>query len=197
MTLQELTLDQKKAALRFNFAPQVDPHFLKDALKPLDVDKISSSFLLSSAASKKLHHLPRFYDFTTDFRRLALLPRLELIRLILYAGAAGYHRSLKKIIKAYEVRKLRTSLGSVFNFALRVAPLLSPPNISGQLPKSASGFAAAGHKMLVMAAANESAEFQSLLALRFPPNLKWDSTAVEKSEELSAFFVRVAGQMKK
>ena len=190
------SFNQRHQALRFNFAPQIDPHFLKGVLMPLDMDKLTSPFLLAKAA-QSLKELPCFYDFSTPFRRLALLPRLQQIKLVMYAGAAGHHHQLKKIIKAQEVENLKDILGSALGFTLKVAPLLSPPKITTPLPTTTSGFASAGHQMLVRAAVGEPTDLQTLWALRFPPSLKWGGVAGEKSKELAAFFVRVANQMKK
>lgn len=183
--------------MAFNLTHQADPSYLAAALKPLDVMRVKNEFLLSKAAARSLKRLPRFYDFSTPFRRLALLPRQKLWQLILYAGTALHNEGLRRVIDAARVKTLRQSLGAAYTFALRASPLLAPPPPSSPLPNSAAGFAADGHKLLVTAAVNEPLTLQKLWALRFPPSLEWAATAADEqfTVRAAAFLVRVGGQV--
>ena len=184
--------------IEFNFSPQLDHGYLVDALKPLAAAEVEDEFLLAKAAARAFKGLPKFYDFSTPFRRLALLQPKKLWQLILYAGTALHHRSLRKVIDKVRVKDLRRKLGSAYDFALNAAPLLAPPKTAAEMPQAAAEFALSGHQLLATAMAKEPPALQNLWELRFPANLGRRTTVDddELTTEAAAFLVRVGRQIR-
>ncbi len=199
MSLEKAPRQLWSEILAFNFAPQVDYSYLTAALQPLDAAKVKNRFLLASAAvaAFKDKKLPRFYDFSTPFRCLALLSPPKLWQLILFSGVGIYHEQLRKLIDKARVRKLRRELGSSYDFAINSAPLLAPPPPGEKLPTDPAEFALVGHRLLEAAAVKEPPPLQKLWALRFPKHMGWRAVAADDSsaEGAAAFLVRVSRQL--